>query len=359
MKQMKAFGITLVLTFLVTPLALADTGAAHKTKQTPPVKMGTSGGSANDISSAFCCGGTLGSLVMRDGVLHILSNNHILARSGSATVGEGALQPGLIDTGCRSTDSNIVGDFAGDIVPLRTANVDAAISTARSNVDTSGAILDIGVPCSNTQNATVGLPVMKSGRTTGLTTSTVQAVNVNVQIRYQKGCGSGKKFTATYTNQIATGNMSAGGDSGSLLVSDDGTSNPVGLLYAGSSTLTIHNPIQDVVNAFSAGGHTFSFVGNVCPASSTTTLASSTTRRPHGPPDSAIEIATRAKERHASNLMKHPNVLGVGVGASDEDPSEAVIVLFVEQGKPIDQPLPTELDGIKVKVILTDPIEAQ
>ena len=79
---------TAVLGFLIIAAAaipvLADTGAAHKTKQTPPVQMGTSGGSLNDRSNLYCCGGTLGALVTRDGVLSILSNNHVLARAGSA-----------------------------------------------------------------------------------------------------------------------------------------------------------------------------------------------------------------------------------------------------------------------------------
>src|SRR5215470_13906288 len=104
---------------LVSFLSLISiAGAQHTGKQTPPVKMGTSGGSANDISRFFCCGGTLGSLVTRDGVLCILSNNHILARSGSASSGEDTIQPGLVDTACRTTSVNIVADFIGNRVPL-------------------------------------------------------------------------------------------------------------------------------------------------------------------------------------------------------------------------------------------------
>lgn len=338
-------------------VALADSGANHKVKQTPPVQMGTSGGSANDISKAFCCGGTLGSAVLYDGALHILSNNHVLGRSGSAVAGEDTLQPGLIDTGCRGTNSNIVGDYAGDLVPLGTANVDAAISLARANmVDSSGAILDIGVPCNTTQAPAVNMPVMKSGRTTGFTTGTITATNVSVSIQYQKGCNSGKKFVISYTNQIATTNMSAGGDSGSLLVSNDGTPNPVGLLYAGSSSTTIHNPIQDVVNAFSAGGHTFTFAGNSCggAAAAGEAVAFAT------PAANEVQAALQIKNNHEAALFRNPNVLGVGVGAADDNPLQAVIVVYVDNtrgnGRNV---LPTELDGAKVKVIYTDPFVAQ
>src|SRR5215471_21388582 len=152
-----------VMVLAAVPL-LADGGPLHQVKQNPPIKMGTSGGSVADISRLYCCSGTLGSLVRYDGVLSILSNNHILARSGAARNGEDAIQPGLVDSACSSAGSNIVGDFAGDKVPLGTANVDAAISTARSNVDSTGAILDVGVPCSNPATPTVGMAVTKSGR---------------------------------------------------------------------------------------------------------------------------------------------------------------------------------------------------
>src|SRR5262247_1831402 len=100
--------VSLSVVLSMAAIASADGGAQHQVKQTPPVKMGTSGGSANDISRFFCCGGTLGALVRRDGVLCILSNNHILARSGSASAGEDTIQPGLIDSNCSSATSNIV-----------------------------------------------------------------------------------------------------------------------------------------------------------------------------------------------------------------------------------------------------------
>src|SRR6185312_2014289 len=44
--------------------------------------------------------------------------------------------------------------------------------------------------------------------------------------------------------------FSNGGDSGSLIVGDDANLNPVGLLFAGSSTITIANRIDLVLNRF-------------------------------------------------------------------------------------------------------------
>jgi hypothetical protein len=200
------------------------------------------------------------------------------------------------------------------------------------------------------------MPVMKSGRTTGFSQGTITATNVSVSIQYQKGCNSGKKFTISYTNQIATTNMSAGGDSGSLTLSDDGTPNPVGLLYAGSSTTTIHNPIQDVVNAFSAGGHTFSFAGNSCggAAAAGEAVALAT------PAANEVQAALQVKNNHEAALFRLPGVIGVGVGAADDNPLQAVIVVYIDntRGNGRNVP-PTELDGTKVKVIYTDPFVAQ
>jgi len=350
---MKFFGCLSLLSISLATIANADGGAQHQAKQNGPVKMGTSGGSLDDHSNAFCCGGTLGALVMRDGVLHILSNNHVLARSGSASAGENTLQPGLIDSGCNGSNSNVVGHFAGDIVPLGTANVDVGLSVATGAVDASGAILDIGVPSSVPQNATIGLPVMKSGRTTGFTTGSVTATNVSVSIQYQAGCNKGRKFTISYSNQIATGAMSAGGDSGSVLYSNDGSPNPVGLLYAGSSSTTIYNPVQDVVNALSSGGHSFSFVGS----SPLTTDPLTPGRIQRAPAPEDLEMALQAKVRNEAELMRTPGVLGVGIGAASDNPFEAALVVFFDRSNVLH--LPQRIDGFRLNVILTDPIVAQ
>ena len=339
---------------LAATAVLADAGASHRTKQTLPIKLGTSGGSAKDASKAFCCGGTLGAAVMCNGALHVLSNNHVLGRSGGATAGEDTVQPGLIDSGCRTTTSNVVADYAGNLVPLGTANVDAAVSVARAGaVSTTGEILDVGVPCATPANATLGMAVVKSGRTSGFTSGTVQALNLSVSIQYQTSCNSGKKFTVRYANQVSVtpGTFLLSGDSGSLLVTGNSNHQPVGLLFAGSSSIAIANPIQDVINAFTPQcGGAFSFVGSSCASpTSAATIA--------GPTSTQLGIATMVKERHVARLMSNPAVLGVGVGAADDDPTEAVIVIYLEQGRR-HRALPATVDGVRVKIVHTDPIVA-
>src|SRR5262245_49598871 len=123
--------VTLILA-VATPFGvrLWQTPTASADQLTIP--FGVSGGNANDISSAFCCSGTLGSLVT-DGTgatgLFILSNNHVLARSGAAVSGEPISQPGLVDTLCRAADT--VANLT-DFPPL-TSNVDAAIARLATN----------------------------------------------------------------------------------------------------------------------------------------------------------------------------------------------------------------------------------
>ena len=84
----------------------------------------------------------------------------------------------------------------------------------------------------------IGDIVQKTGRTTNYTTGRVTNINATVNVNY----GNGR--VARMVRQIVTTNMSAGGDSGSLLC--DTRENAVGLLFAGSSRITIHNHIAYV-----------------------------------------------------------------------------------------------------------------
>src|SRR5713101_3695783 len=171
-------------------VGLAFAQSANQAKQTPPnINLGTSGGNVHDITKRFCCSGTLGALVMRGTTQFILSNNHVLADSDTATVGDDISQPGLVDVGCNAAATNIVAHFS-ETKTLGMANIDAALAAvARNEVDPGGSILEVGVPSSTLATPAVGLAVAKSGRTTGLTCATINSVNTNVLVQYQKGCG--------------------------------------------------------------------------------------------------------------------------------------------------------------------------
>ena len=85
---------------------LSSDPATHQAQLATPVSLGSSGGNNNDYDISGnqivdCCGGTLGSLIQTSsGTQYLLSNNHVLARSDQASVGETIVQPGLIDDNC-------------------------------------------------------------------------------------------------------------------------------------------------------------------------------------------------------------------------------------------------------------------
>jgi hypothetical protein len=235
-------------------------GTSHTAKQTPPIQLGTSGGSATDLANGFCCSGTLGSLVQKGGTQYILSNSHVFAgdvvpggNGKVAQIGDNVTQPGYVDNNCSTSGTNLVAHvstLSTTYPPASTPNVDCSIAQVVSGmVRTDGAILEVGTISSSTTAAFVGQAVKKSGRTTGLTRGTISGLNATVTVGYETECG-GSSYMKTYTGQIVVNQHRSGflnsGDSGSLMVEDVST-NPraVGLLFAGSSNAAIANPIGD------------------------------------------------------------------------------------------------------------------
>ncbi len=349
---LKNFGVAPLAALLLGALSWADNGPNHQTTNN---NYGVSAGNAKDSSRAFCCGGTAGSLLQaQGGQLLVLSNNHVFARSDAAAVGESIIQPGLIDAGCRAGNARVIGNLT--TYPKLGTNVDAATALLKSGtMNTNGYIEDVG-QVSGTASPAVGAAVAKSGRTTGLTSGTIEAINASVSVQYQKGCGSGKKFTVSYKNQIVTSPaMIAAGDSGSLLV--DVSCKAVGLLFAGdSSGRAIGNPVAEVLQKVGgAFGQPVSFVtGANCLLSGSATGGSSGRR---GPSASVLEFARSVVEEHAPELMRGP-VIGVGVGASDEYPAEAVLVVYIDRTQGVRPDLPAQVRGLRVKRVLTDPFVA-
>jgi len=84
----------------------------------------------------------------------------------------------------------------------------------------------------------VGTLVKKTGRTTNFTVGRITAINATVGVGYDAG------RVARFVDQMITTNLSAGGDSGSLVTTLDNVA--VGLLFAGSSVATIVNYFEHV-----------------------------------------------------------------------------------------------------------------
>ena len=247
-----------------TPTPTPSPAASHTAKQTPPIYLGTSGGWSKDLANGFCCGGTLGSLVSIGGVQYILSNYHVFesdivngGNNTTAQTGDPIIQPGLIDVNCNKNNAQTVGTLVKKS-SLPGSNVDCSIAqVVPGMVRTDGAILEIGTISHLTTSAAINQAVKKSGRTTGLSRSSVSGLNATISVTYDNECAGGTAFTKTFTGQIVTANNGSrflnSGDSGSLMVEDIAT-NPraVGLLYAGSSTSAIANPIGQVLSFLGA-----------------------------------------------------------------------------------------------------------
>jgi hypothetical protein len=220
--------------------------------------------------------GTLGCLVKKGGEFFILSNNHVLANSNAAQVGDPILQPGPYDGGRFPEDHianleafipiSFIGGPSGCSTAAGIANllnsiakamgsdarvlaittqaednlVDAAIARPLNPADVKDEILEIGL-LSGVGSGELGMAIKKSGRTTALTTGEIQQVDVTASVQY------GDNKIARFTDQLLAGAMSQGGDSGSAVL--DSQNRLIGLLFAGSDTTTIINRIEHVFSA--------------------------------------------------------------------------------------------------------------
>jgi hypothetical protein len=357
--------------------------------QSGAVKLGTSGGNATDITGNKCCSGTLGSLVTRNGTKYVLSNNHVLAKSDFANIGDPIDQPGLVDapSPCVASGTNTVANLS-EFYKLETGSlpkVDAAIAKiVNGAVDPSGNILFLGatqtngVPDPGAPNAgagispaqAVGAPhnglVAKVGRTTGLTCASILAVNMAGSLTYTQNCdGTGTSFPVSFTDlvQVTGGQFGAPGDSGSLIVTQD-TADPVALLIGGNDQDSVGNAITDVLNFFTAnGGSATTFVGGSAHAVTgcTLPLALASTGQSFSASALAAETLKKAatvRDAHGPELMGYPEVQAVGVGPSYDNPAEAAIVFFVTKGQPRNN-LPLEVDGVRTRIVENDAFEAR
>jgi hypothetical protein len=217
-----------------------------------PIKPGYSTGHGNITA------GTIGGIFTdKDGQTVVLSNNHVLANENRAKPGDLIYQPGPMDnrsvnksdTSWREPISNL--PFYATLksfVPIGvgTNNLqDSAIAVIHDNLVRSG-MVDPVYPSINKPLRAFGTPavnqqVQKCGRTTGYTTGRVMALNSSFTIKYEIG-------NIRFGNCVVCSAMSAGGDSGSVIL--DMNMNAVALLFAGSPKVTIATPIQGIVSTY-------------------------------------------------------------------------------------------------------------
>ncbi|UCZ52118.1 S1 family peptidase [Bacillus shivajii] len=177
---------------------------------------------------------------------YILSNNHVLANSNAASLGDPVIQPGTVDGG-RLPDDQVatLSKFIPiDLTPDKPLEdhenlVDAAIAEGSLQE------LDRDIYWNgylkgwvNKEDVEVGMQVKKTGRTTGYTIGEIVSVGATIDVNF------GNNRVARFTDQILTTPLSEGGDSGSVVT--DMNNKAIGLLFAGSPEVTILNQIENV-----------------------------------------------------------------------------------------------------------------
>jgi hypothetical protein len=389
------------LKILLNASVVNSSPVANQTAQTGAIALGSSGGNDNDYDTyqdadgesyvADCCGGTLGALV-EDAKKnqYILSNNHVLAESDQGKAGDTIDEPGMIDDGCiplthAGSTLRPVGTLKY-FVPLASvqSNVDAALaSVVPGAVDPAGSILQLADTGRSmgpgevlgpappfggegevlTASNLNGLKLAKSGRTTGLTCSTVAAVDLSVKIDYFKDCAESQPyFTKTFTGQIgiAGDRFSDSGDSGALVV-DASNAEPVGLFFAGGTDgnghgLSVANPIGEVLRSLGAqADSTMSIVGTETPHSVACVRYDGRPAAEGGlVPAAARKRAEFVAETAGASLVTpESGVLSVSSGKSLDSPGEAAVVLYVDKTKAYVS-VPETLNGVRTEVIATD-----
>ncbi|HME58870.1 MAG TPA: hypothetical protein VKF63_11080 [Terracidiphilus sp.] len=374
---------------LVNSAGVTSNPATHQGQPLAMVLLGSSGGNNNDYDTrgnqiVDCCSGTLGALIEDAGNRpYILSNNHVLANSDHASVGDTIIQPGLIDNNCtplgEGSGVQPVASLSGWL-PLRSkqTNADAAIAQVTSRaVDPSGNILELGgrqtdgtlaaAPpgISSTggrgEAATLTMTVAKSGRTTGLTCGGISAVDLDVTVDYYLDCAETRPYlTKTFTHQLGlSGNQySDAGDSGALVV-DVANAEPVGLYFAGGTDLSgvsqgVANPATDVLAELGAQfGESYTFVGaadhavnclnygdNTIPSAQARTLSDTETAR-----------AQQALWQARMLVSSATGILGVATGKSSDHPGEAAVILYTDESRTVN--VPSTVDGVRTIVIPT------
>jgi hypothetical protein len=390
-------GKSVTATVTVTAISQADSAAegnvtvtilsGNQAAQKTPVSLGVSGGNTNDNgssgSSSTCCGGTLGALVSRGGNQYVLSAGHVLARSDAGSAGDAIIQPGLIDSGCSTASTTTVANLSQFVnlesPPTTTPFVDAALAQVVSGqVNPLGTILELGGTTVNGQptdapphagsgvTPSIGLAIAKSGRSTGLTCSSITAINAVVNVQYQKGCGTGASFLATFSNLVIVSDQSfsADGDSGSLLVTQSGA-DPVALLVASADTETVAAPVSDVLaaladpstaeqSAFVGTASTHAVAGCSLPGPQLTST-SANAQIEVSPTAEILQAAAVARDAGAAALLAHPQVHALGVGPSMDEPGHAAILLVVPKTASLTG-LPSQVNGQRTRVLQTEDI---
>lgn len=197
------------------------------------------------ISHPRVTAGTFGCLLWLNGKVYIVSNSHILADCGLATLGDPCLQPGTFDGGEAPQDTIgqlnffVPYDVSGlNKVDLATAEaIPEYVSDTILGLPPGGELVEV-----RPAMPSVGLQVVKSSRTTGLTGGTIISASTAMSVEgYPQG-------SLKFDDCFFVEGPCSGGDSGAAVISAD-TGELLGLLFAGDGQHFLAIKISNVLAA--------------------------------------------------------------------------------------------------------------
>jgi endonuclease G len=217
--------------------------------------------------------GTLGGKVIdrKTGAEMILANWHVLAGDWIAQPGQRIYQSGRLDGG---TAADTVATLTRDAM---SSGLDAAVAALNGSRRLVNDQLGVG-PVRGVGTATIGMEVVKSGRTTGVTRGRVTGVEGVAQISYE---GVRRLIRQVVTiSPLWGGEVSRPGDSSSLWLARE-SAHAVGIHFAGSDVpeRALANDIQSVLAALNVDLDVSATAGAARPSSSMVDLLLAEIRR--------------------------------------------------------------------------------
>lgn len=243
----------------------------------------------------------------------ILTNNHCLGYSYISTTGK-SLTGGTTNPTTRKYVQPSMGDggsVTSDFMGMVTRTIPFHLENQATNIDAGICLIDncnvqVGIhgitnnPITFSNLYSIGTNVMKCGRTTGVTTGQITSVNASFNIPFNSSSGPINIFfenclmisTGIINGNGLTQRFSAGGDSGSVVLTQSGSAySVIGLHFAGSDATSttpsyaMSMPINIVANALNISawdGHVVlnSDYGNTITLNGRTYNRGSTTTNP-------------------------------------------------------------------------------
>jgi hypothetical protein len=209
----------------------------HANVQRTPIESGYSVGSASDT-------GTLGAIVKKGPNYFLLSNSHVIARSGRGKIGDEVIYPGPDDlSGDQPQDVATLSQIVSfkkkgfvNLVDAALAQVDAA-TVPNLDFSINGAKAPLA-----TVDPYIGMNIIMRGRTSGVSKGTVKCTTFTYALKYP-GVGM-----IGFTDQVLCSQYADPGDSGALIV-DQASGKIVGLHCGGGTNFSFFNPISAVISA--------------------------------------------------------------------------------------------------------------